>query len=652
VRILHAFALVVATMWATTPAGAIERGKPLPAIALYDQPKYGPDFTHFDYVNPDAPKGGTFVRKNEAFLTFDTFNPFTLKGAAALELGLMHDPLMAGSLDEPASLYGLIAKTVEVAPDNSWVQFAVNPAARFSDGSAITAADVVFSFNILVTKGSPQYRIQYADVAKAEVVGPGIARFIFKTTKNRELPILLAALPVLSEKFWKDRDFAATTLDIPVTSGAYTIESFDVGRYVTYKHVADYWPKDLPVMRGQNNFDRVRIEYFRDDTVSFEGFKTNAYDIIRVVSASQWMRRFDFSAVLDGRVKKLEVSSIQPQDATGIVLNLRRPMFQDRRVREALNWAFDYESLNKNLFYGLYARLRSYWQGSPLEATGLPSPAEIKLLAPFRDKLPPEVFTQEYKQPLTAGAGDNRDNLLKARVLLQAAGWTMHNGQLVDAAGHPFTFEITLVQEGLERVIAPWVQALKRLGITASIRLVDTSQYANRVNAYDFDAIYIGINNSLAPGNEQLDSWSTDAADRQGASNYSGVKDPAVDALIRHIIEAETYGDLTTATRALDRVLTWNYYRLLTYTSPVDRYAYWQKLKMPDVMPSMGLGRMGSSAVTLWWEDPTVSSSQTDDAVAARQGPSKVGALAWVIALAAIGFGIWRLRRGMGGRRS
>jgi microcin C transport system substrate-binding protein len=649
VRIFPAIALAMAVVLAAMPADAIQRGKALPAISLYGAPKYGPDFTHFDYVNPDAPKGGTFVRQNEAFLTFDTFNPFTLKGAAALELGLMHDTLMAGSLDEPSSLYALVAKTVEVAPDNSWVQFAINPAARFSDGSAITAADVVFSFNILVTKGSPQYRIQYADVAKAEVVAPDIARFTFKTTKNRELPILLGTLPVLSEKYWKGRDFAATTLEIPVTSGAYTIASFDVGRYITYKRLPHYWAKDLPVMRGQDNFDHVRIEYFRDDTVAFEGFKTNAYDFRRVFSAGQWVRRYDFPAVLDGRVKKLEVTSIQPQDATGIVLNLRRPMFQDRRVREALNWAFDYESLNKNLFFGLYTRLRSYWQGSPLEAKGLPSPAELKLLEPFRDRLPPEVFTQEYTQPVTAGRGDNRDNLLKARALLRDAGWTVRNGRLVDAKGNPFVFEITLVQEGLDRVVMPWVQALKRLGITATIRLVDTSQYANRVNAYDFDAIYIGINNSLSPGNEQWDSWGADAADRPGASNYSGVKDPVVDALIRHIIEAETYDDVTAATHALDRVLTWNYYRLLTYSSPVDRYAYWHKLRMPAVMPSMGLGRMGSAAIALWWEDPAFAAAETDtvDGSKVPQGPSKAGAWVWVIALAGIGFGVWRLRRGL-----
>jgi microcin C transport system substrate-binding protein len=638
---------MLAILLMTSPAHALVRGKAVPAIAIYGEPKYPPDFQHFDYVNPDAPKGGTFIRQNEAFLTFDTFNPFTLKGAAALELGLMHDTLMTASQDEAESLYGLVAATIEIAPDNSWVQFVLRPDARFSDGSPITASDVAFSFNILVTKGAPQYRIQYADVAKAEALDPHTVRFTFKTKVNRELPLLLGGLPVLSEAYWKDKDFAATTLKVPVTSGAYTIETFDVGRYITYRRLDNYWAKDLPVMRGQDNFDRVRIEYFRDDTVAFEAFKTDIYDFRRVFSAGQWARRYDFPAVLDGRVKKLEVSSILPQDASTIVLNMRKPIFQDRRVREALNYAFDYESLHNNLFYKLYKRLRSYWQGSPLEAKGLPSPEEVALLEPYRDKLPPEVFTQEFTQPVTEGNGDNRANLLKARVLLQEAGWTIRDGRLVDKDGNPFTFEVTLVQDGLDRVLMPWVMGLERLGITATLRLVDTSQYANRVNAYDFDAIYIGVNNSLAPGNEQLDYWSSDAADHPGASNYSGVKDPVVDALIRKVIEATTTEEVETATHALDRVLTWNYYRILTYTSPVDRYAYWNKLQLPAVMPALGLGHMGDAAIALWWMDPAqVEMSESAAGDKPRpSGRSKAGALAWVLAFLGVGYGIWRLRQ-------
>jgi microcin C transport system substrate-binding protein len=639
--------IILAILVMTSPAHALVRGKAVPAIAIYGEPKYPPDFQHFDYVNPDAPKGGTFIRPNEAFLTFDTFNPFTLKGAAALSLGLMHDTLMVQSLDEAFSMYGLVAQTIEIAADNSWVQFELRPEARFSDGSGVTAADVVFSFNILVTKGSPLYRIQFADVAKVEATAQRTVRFTFKTKNNRELPLILGSLPVLSEAYWKDKDFAATTLQIPVTSGPYTIEGFDVGRYITYRRKEDYWAKDLPVMRGQYNFDRVRIEYFRDGTVAFEAFKTGIFDFRRVFSASEWSRRFDFPAIHDGRVKKLEVPSILPQDVQPIVFNLRKPMFQDRRVREALNAVFDFESLNTNLFFRLYARLRSYWQGSPLEAKGLPSAEELALLEPFRDKLPPELFTQEFTQPVTDGKGNNREKLLKARALLQEAGWTIRDGQLVDKDGNPFVFELILAQDGLERVLMPWIAGLERLGIKATLRQVDTSQYVNRLNAYDYDVIYSGFSNSLAPGNEQLDYWGSEAADHPGSQNYSGVKDPVVDALARKVIEATTTEEVTTATHALDRVLTWNYYQILTYSSPVDRFGYWKKLQMPAVMPATGLGSGGSGAIALWWMDPAgIDAPQSTAGAKPRPGGrSKAGALAWVLAFGAIGYGIWRLRR-------
>jgi microcin C transport system substrate-binding protein len=618
----------------------------VPAIAMYGEPKYGPDFAHFDYVNPDAPKGGTFTKANEAFLTFDTFNPFTLKGAAAYGLGFMHDTLMTGSLDEAMSYYSLVAATIEIAPDNSWVQFSLRPEAKFSDGAPITAADVVFSFDVLVSKGAPGYRIQFGDVAKAEALSPSLVRFTFKTNTNRELPLLLASLPVLSQAYWKDRDFAATTLDVPVTSGAYTIESFEVGRYVIYRRRDDYWAKDLPVNRGQNNFDRIRYEYFRDDTVQFEAFKSGGYDFMRNYSAGQWSRRFDFPAFLDGRVKKLEVSSKQPQDATGIVINLRRPLFQDRRVRQALNYAFDFESLNNNLFYQLYSRISSYWQGSDLQAEGVPTGPELALLEQFRDQVPPEVFTQPFVQPTTAGKGDARDNLIAARDLLREAGWTIVDGQLVNARGEPFAFEITIVQAGLDRVLLPWVQNLKRLGIDASIRLIDTSQYANRVNDYDYDAIYIGYSGSLTPGNELRAAWSSAFADRPGTPNYSGVKDPVVDALVDRVIQATEYDELVTASHALDRVLLWNHYRVLTYSSPVERYAFWDHLKQPAVTPAMGLGRMGEASISLWWADPgkpDVSAAAPGERETGEK--SKAGAIVWVIAFAVIAAGILRLKR-------
>jgi len=629
-RTLLSVAATVAVLATSHTAQAIVRGKPVHSLALYGTPKYSDTFTHFEYANPNAPKGGTFVKANEAFLTFDTFNHFTLKGAQAYGADvLLHDTLMASSQDEPASVYSAIADTIEIAPDGTWVQFVLRPEARFSDNSAITAADVVFSFDTLVAKARPQFRFAYADVDKAVAVDPRTVKFTLKSTQNAKLPLLLAALPVLSETYWKDRDFTATTLDIPVTSGPYTIEAFEVGRYVTYRRLDNYWGKDLPINRGLYNFDRVRYEYFRDEDVRFEAFKTNAYDFTREMVARRWVTGYNFPAFQDGRVKKLEVPSIQPSSVTTLVMNLRRPLFQDRRVREAINYAFDFESLNKNIMYDSYTRLRSYWQGSPLEAKGLPSPAELELLEPFRDRLPPALFTEEFKQPTTAGTGDNRENLIKARQLLQDAGWEVQGGRLINKeSGKPFEFEITLVQANLERALAAWLQDLKRLGIDAKLRVIDTSQYANRVNDYDYDAIYIGMGTSLTPGNELQDDLGSESADKPGSANYSGIKDPVVDALIARIIAADNYDDVTTATRALDRVLTFNHYRVLRYSMAADRYAYWAKLKMPDVQPALGLGRMGETAITLWWSDAAATDAASAGAPAATPDQAQAAPVA------------------------
>jgi len=640
-KLLLALSIVAAGF--ATPAHAIVRGKPVHGLALYGEPKYKDGFTHFEYANPDAPKGGTFTKANEAFLTFDTFNPYTLKGASAYGTDiLLDDTLMTTSQDEPASIYSNIADTIEIAPDGSWVQFVLRPEAHFNDNSPITAADVVFSFNTLVEKARPAYRFVYADVAKVEALDAKTVKFTLTNTQNSKVPLMLGALPVLSQAYWKDRDFTATTLDIPVSSGPYTIESFEVGRYILFKRTPNYWAKDMPQARGFYNFEHVRYEYFRDDDVSFEAFKTGAFDFEREMSARRWATGYDFPALKEGRVKKVLVNSIQPRDVSTLSLNLRRPLFQDRRVRQAINLAFDFNSINKSLMYDAYERLRSYWQGSPLEAKGLPSPEEVKLLEPFRAQLPPELFTTEFQQPTTAGTGDNRENLVKARDLLKAAGWDVKGAQLVNAKGEPFTFEIMLVQPSLERVLSPMLQELKRLGITATLRNVDTSQYANRVNDYDYDAIYIGMSTTLTPGNEILDDLSSDAAGRPGSQNYSGIKDPAVDALIDHIIKAESYDEVTTATRALDRVLTFNYYRILTYTAAADRIAVWDKLAMPAEPPALGLGRMGESAIALWWANPAAAAAPAAAAQPPAENSGGGGSRNLIVALliAAAGFGL------------
>ena len=630
-------ALVVATLYAND-AHAIVRGKPVHGLALYGEPKYGPDFEHFEYVNPNAPKGGTFIKTNEAFLTFDTFNPYTLKGASAHGLQLLlYDTLMTPSQDEP-----------EVAPDNSWVKFILRPEARFTDDAPITADDVVFSFNTMITKAAPQYRSMYADVDVVEALDVDTVRFAFKTTENRNLPFLIAKyLPILSKVYWESRDFEATSLEIPVTNGPYVIESFDAGRQIVYRRWDNYWGKTLPVNRGLYNFDVVRFEYFRDDVVEFEAFKRNAYDFRREVSARRWATEYGFPAALDGRVETMEVKSIEPISVQPIYLNLRRSLFQDRRVRQALNYVFDFEALNANLFYGQYVRSRSYWQGSPLEATGLPTGAELALLEPFRNDLPPAVFTSEFTQPTTDGSGDTRENLLKARTLLTEAGWELRDGVLVNVeSGQPFTFEILIRSPTSERIFLPYAQNLKRLGIEATLRMVDTSQFINRLNEFDYDATYLVFpHNDLTPGTEQYENWGSQAADVSGSNNLSGVKDPVVDALIKKIIE-----DVTAATRALDRVLTWNFYQPLTYTSPVERFAYWTKLQKPQIVPALGLGQMGEfstgmgeSVIALWWFDEANAadavSSQLNQPETARDGDNRgsgMNAFVWAIVAAGV----------------
>ncbi len=646
-----AFVLAAAVALAG-PAHAVVRGKPVPALALYGEPKYGPGFTHFDYANPDAPKGGTFTKVNENYDTFDTFNPFTVKGAAAHGAEMLQfETLMTPSQDEPMSVYGLIAETAEVAPDNSWVQFVIRAEAKFSDGAAVTPEDVVFSFETLTAKGFPRFKSMFADVEKVTTPAPRTVRFSFKATSNRKLPILIAEyLPILSKTYWKDRDFAATTLAPPISTGPYAIESFEAGRHLIYRRRDDYWGKDLAVNRGLWNFERVRFEYYRDDDVMFEAFKTGAHDFLRIYSARRWVQGFDFPAAHDGRVVKFEFRTINPINVQPLVLNLRRPMFKDRRVREAINATFDFESLNANLFRKQYVAVRSYWQGSPLAATGLPGPDELKLLEPLRDRIPPEVFTAEFNQPATKGDGNARESLLKARELLLAAGWELRDGVLTEkATGTPLRFEIIYSQQGLDRSFLPMTQNLRRLGIDAKLRLIDTPQLINRLNSYDFDSVMVsGPPYDLTPGPELEDYWSSASADRPAGYNYSGVKDPAVDALVSNIVGAETYEDLTAAAKALDRVLTWNFYQILTYSGAEERFAYWTRLEQPKTLPALGLGKMGGfstfgmgeTAIALWWANPNAPS-------AAQTASGKDATRGWIVGLVGVGIVmlVWILMR-------
>jgi microcin C transport system substrate-binding protein len=598
-----------------TPAVAIERGKPVHALSMYGRPKHGSDFKHFDFVNPGPPKGGMLTRATEQDRTFDTFNPYTLKGAPAriaLILGgaLMHDTLMIGNPDEVNTLYGLVAETVEVAADNTWAQFKLRPEAKFSDGTKITAEDAVFSFDTLVAKGRPNFRLYWDDVARAEAIDPSTVKFWFKNSRSDAAPMNLGQLPMLSKAYWSTRDFTAPTLEIPVISGAYTIESFEPGRYVVAKRRNDYWAKNLAVMRGFNNFERIRYDYFSDDQVKFEAFKKGVYDVHRSASARQWATAYDFPAFKEGKVRKLEFTDGTPMTTQTFVFNLRNPLFTDARVREALNYGFDFESLNRTVFFNAYTRIRSYWQKSELEATGLPGPAELAILEPMRGEIPERVFTTPFTQPTTDGKGSPRENLSKAAALLREAGWVVENGKLVKAdTKQPFEFEFVLAQANLDGVVLAAIENWKRLGITVKLQMIDSTQFLNRLNGRQFDMTWLVLPYGLSPGNELTDDWGMAAADRDGSRNYGGIKDPALETLAQKIIHAGTREEIVAATRAMDRVLAWNHYRILTYSTAVDRYAAWNTIQGPARVPLTGLGSTGSLIEMLWWAAPAAAPS-------------------------------------------
>ncbi|MDO9458827.1 MAG: extracellular solute-binding protein [Alphaproteobacteria bacterium] len=563
--------------------------------SLFGDLKYPPDFKRFDYVNPEAPRGGTL--RLSAVGGFDSLNPFILKGDAATGSSMIYDRLLTGSYDEAGAEYGLLAKSVEAAEDFSWVEFTLRPEARWHDGKPVTPEDVVFSFNILREKGAPVYRFYYANVKSVTKAGAHGVRFEFDTAGNRELPLIMGQLPILPAHYWKGRDFEATTLEPPLGSGPYRIGKVDANRSITLERVKDYWGKDLAVNVGAHNFDQIVFEYYRDDTVALEAFKANNFDMRNETSAKNWATAYDFPAAKQGKVTLAELETRNAEPMQGFLFNIRKSKFSDPRVRLAFNYAFDFEWANKNLFYGQYARSSSYFQNSELAASALPDAAELALLEPFRAQLPPEVFTSIYKPPSTDGSGNNRDNLREAQRLLAEAGWQVKNGGLTNTtSGEKMQVEFLLDQPNFERIVSPYVRSLERLGIKASIRMVDTAQYQNRTDAYDFDIVIGGIANSLSPGNEQREYWSSAAADRPGSRNLAGVNSPVVDALIDKIIFAEDRAALIAASRALDRVLLWGHYLVPQWHSPVSRIAYWNVIDYPRPTPDYNIG-----FPDLWW---------------------------------------------------
>ncbi|MBR6412379.1 MAG: ABC transporter substrate-binding protein [Alphaproteobacteria bacterium] len=579
----------------TVGIGLPTLAEPMHGVALYGEPKYAAGFEAFDYVNPNAPKGGTL---HQAFFgAFDTLNPFVINGVAAPGTGLMHDTLMKQNADEAFSLYGLIADTIDISEDRQTVSFHLNPAARFSDGSPITAKDVLFSFNILKEKGVPMYRAYYRDVLSVEVPADDTVIFHLSPTTNRELPLILGELPILSEAYWKNRDFTQTSLDIPVSSGPYLIKKIVPNRSITYIRNPKYWAKNLNVNRGSYNFDEIQYDLYRDTTVAVEAFKAGLLDIRMENEAKKWHVLSNSEPVLAGKMKARVFKHNMPSGMQGFVFNLRRPKFQDIRVRKALATVFDFDWTNHNLFYDSYRRTESYFENSFLKAPPLPDENELKLLEPFQKQLPPSTLNTPYEAP---GKKDNRrTRLTKALTLLEQAGYYVDKrGVLRSKSGQPFEFEILIDSASgpvWERIILPYIDRLKHLGITATVRTVDTIQYKNRLDTYDYDMIVTVWGQSFSPGNEQRYFWGSAAADTEGSLNYSGIKSPVIDFLIDRIIGAESQSEHLTAVHALDRVLLHSHLVIPHWHTPEHRYLYWDKFGIPDTVPMKGMNILD------WW---------------------------------------------------
>jgi microcin C transport system substrate-binding protein len=566
-------------------------------LALHGEPALPAGFTSLPYLNPDAPKGGTV--HVSGFGSFDNLNPFILKGEAGDNLGALFDTLMYQSEDEAFTQYGLLAQSVDMPADRSWVAYTLRPEAKFADGTPVKASDVVFTFNTLKEKGNPFYRTYYADVVKVEAEGVHKVKFSFKGPGNRELPLVMGQLPVLAEHDWKDKDFTATTLKALLGSGPYKIASLEQGRNIVYERRADYWGKDLAVNRGRYNFDKIIVDYYRDENVMLEAFKAGDIDFRPERVARLWATGYDFPAVKDGRVVKEEIKHENPQGMQGFVFNTRRAVFKDVRTRKALALLMDFEWMNANLFHGQYKRSQSYFSNSELASTGLPACEERSLLISLGDKLPSHVLDTAFKLPVTKGDGNIREQLKAASDLLKDAGYTVQKGIMSSADGKPLGFEVLLYDSAMERVVQPYLRNLERLGIKAKIRMVDTAQYQARLIDRDYDMIVGGFGQSLSPGNEQLGYWGSASADVTGSPNAAGVKDPAVDALVEKIIKAPTREALVDATRALDRVLLAGWYVVPQWHTSSYRVAYWNRFSHPARTAKYSLGWPDS-----WWLDP------------------------------------------------
>ena len=584
------------------PAFVIQPALAAPAkhgLSAFGDLKYPADFKHFDYVNPNAPKGGRLATIGTTGVnTFNSFNAYIVHGDPAAGLQYLFDTLMTRAYDEPDALYGLVAKTAEVADDKMSVTFKLRKAARFADGSPLTAQDVVFSFNLLKEKGHPNYRLLLRDVKAAEAPDAQTVRYSFQGESVRDLPLIVASLPIFSKAFYRKHDFTKSSLIPPLGSGPYKIAKFKPGTFITYQRRKDYWAKDLPVNVGRFNFDELRYEYYKDRAPELEALKAGNYDLREEFTSRDWAKSYNIPQVKSGRLIRKVLPDLRPSGAQGYFINTRRAKFADRRVRKALDYAFDFEWTNRTLFHNSYIRTASFFENSKMKASGPPSKAELALLEPYRDQLPKEVFEAPYVPPKTDGSGRNRRNLLIASKLLESAGWVIKNGRRVNAKGEPLTIEFLSLSRTGERIAIPYAQNLKFLGIQATVRRVDPAQYERRIKSFDFDIVGARQVLPMTPGVEMRNLWSSQAARAKGSRNLAGIANPVIDALIERAVRAKTRDELYTVCRAIDRVLRAGHYWVPHWYKASHWVAFWNKFSWPAIKPAYARG-----IIDTWWYD-------------------------------------------------
>jgi len=607
-KLLTAAATLIATVLTSTNIALSEDIKTTKShgLSLAGPLKYGPDFTHLDYVNPDAPKGGSL--KLSARGGFDNLNPYISKGNIASGVGLTFETLMGQPSDSPSAEYGLVAESVEVADDLSFVIYNLREEARFHDGTPITSEDLIFSLKMVKEKGRPLFRYYYADVKEAIALTPKRIKFTFSGPPNRELPQIVGQLlPVLSKKHFKSRVFEETTLKPILGSGPYRVKEFEANRFITYERVDDYWGKDLPLNKGRYNFATMRYDYYRDTSVLLEAFKAGEYDFRAENSAKNWATGYNFPALKQGLVVKENIPSSYPAGQQVYAFNLRKEKFKDPALREALSYAFDFEWLNKNIFYNQYKRTNSYFYNSVMASKGAPTQDELAILEDYRSQIPSRVFGPAYEPPVTNGSGRDRKPLRAAKKTLKDAGWKIADGKLIDpTTGAPLVIEFLTYDPNALRIIGPFIKNMEKLGVTATSRVVDSAQYTARLRSYDFDIVTTGFAQTNSPGNEQREFWGSAAGKRPGSRNLMGIENPVIDELIEKLIAAPTYDDLKPIVRALDRVLSWNFYAIPQFTSAFERIAYWNKFGNTGVTPVQG------TDISAWWADPTKEKALRD----------------------------------------